>query len=86
MIIEYIRAAMHHARYEIIEGDEPYYGEVPGLPGVWATGATLEECRENLGEVIDDWLVIRLRRGMSIPPIDGVTIEETTRMDAGAGS
>ncbi|WP_366943709.1 hypothetical protein [Methanofollis sp.] len=54
--------------------------------GVRATGATREECRENLGEVIDDWLVIRLRREMSIPPIEGVTIEETTRMDAGVGS
>jgi len=45
MIVEYITAALHHARYEIIEDDEPYYGEVPELPGVWATGTTLEACR-----------------------------------------
>jgi len=86
MIVEYITAALHNARYEIIEDDEPYYGEVPELPGVWATGTTLEACRERLAEVIDDWLVIRLRRGMPIPPIDGITIRETTRMDADAGS
>ena len=41
MIVEYITAALHHARYEIIEDDEPYYGEVPELPGVWATGTSL---------------------------------------------
>lgn len=86
MIIEYITTALKHARYEIIEDDEPYYGEVSELPGVWATGTTLEACRQNLAGVIDEWLVIRLRRGMTIPPIDGITIRETSRMDAGAGS
>ncbi|QYZ78661.1 type II toxin-antitoxin system HicB family antitoxin [Methanofollis formosanus] len=77
MIIEYITAALQHAHYEIIEGEEPYYGEIPDLPGVWATGTTLEECRKNLAEVVDDWLVIQLRRGISIPPIDGITTPET---------
>ena len=42
-ITEYIEAAMSKARYEIIEDEEPYYGEVPELEGVWATGKTLEE-------------------------------------------
>ena len=43
MITEYIEAALARAKYEIIEDEEPYYGEVPGLNGVWATGKTLEE-------------------------------------------
>ncbi|EHQ36405.1 type II toxin-antitoxin system HicB family antitoxin [Methanoplanus limicola] len=83
MIIEYIQAALSKANYEIIEDDEPYYGEVPGLAGVWATGKTLEECRNNLAEVIDGWIVIRLRKGLSIPPIDGYKIEEFSRMNTG---
>ena len=78
MIIEYIHEALAEARYEIIEDDEPYYGEIPSLPGVYATGKTLEECRKNLAEVIDGWLIMRLRRGMIIPPINGITIEEIT--------
>jgi len=32
MIQNYIDAAMRQARYELIEDDEPYYGEVPELP------------------------------------------------------
>ncbi|MBN1455213.1 MAG: type II toxin-antitoxin system HicB family antitoxin, partial [Methanomicrobia archaeon] len=63
MITEYIQAALTKARYELIEDEEPYYGEVPELVGVWATGKTLEECRKNLAEVIDGWLVVRLRKG-----------------------
>lgn len=81
MIIEYIHEALAEARYEIIEDDEPYYGEIPSLPGVYATGKTLEKCRKNLAEVIDGWLIMRLRRGMIIPPINGITIEEITPVD-----
>ena len=48
MLIQYIQAALERAKYEIIDDEEPYYGEVPELEGVWATGKTLEECRRNL--------------------------------------
>ena len=34
MITEYIQAALGKARYEIIEDEEPYYGEVSELGGV----------------------------------------------------
>jgi len=69
MLTEYIEAALSKAKYEMIEDEEPYYGEVPELEGVWATGKTLEECRKNLVEVIDGWILVRLRKGLPIPPI-----------------
>lgn len=81
MIVEYINAALAKAHYEIIQDEEPYYGEISDLPGVYATGKTLEECRKNLAEVIDGWLIIRLRRGMLIPPIHGISIEEIQPID-----
>jgi hypothetical protein len=34
MFAEYIHAAMSKAMYEIIEDEEPFYGEVPELRGV----------------------------------------------------
>ena len=64
MITEYINAALQRAKFEIIDNEKPYYGEVPELEEVWATGKTLEECRQDLAEVIDGWLVVRLRRGL----------------------
>ena len=48
MIVEYMEAALQRAKYEIIRDEEPFYGEVPDLRGVWATGKTLEECRQRL--------------------------------------
>jgi predicted RNase H-like HicB family nuclease len=84
MITEYIKAAMSKARYEIIEDEEPYYGEVPELEGVWATGKTLEECRKNLVEVIDGWIIVRLRKGLPIPPIGAYKIEELSTVEVSA--
>ena len=83
MFAQYIEAALSRARYELIEDEEPYYGEVPELEGVWATGKTLEECRRNLTEVIDGWLVVRLRKGLDIPPIGEYKIEELKTLEVG---
>jgi predicted RNase H-like HicB family nuclease len=80
MIPEYINAALEKAKYEIIKDEEPYYGEVPGLKGVWASGKTLEECRKNLSETIEEWIIIRLKKGLSIPPIGNMKFEEPTVM------
>lgn len=54
MLSKYIRAAMERARYKIIDDEEPYYGEIPPCRGVWATGKSLEACRRNLEEVLED--------------------------------
>jgi predicted RNase H-like HicB family nuclease len=76
MIVEYIEAALARANYEIIRDEEPYYGEVPDLKGVWATGKTLEECRKKLAEVIEGWIIIRLKKGLPIPPLGKYRIRE----------
>jgi predicted RNase H-like HicB family nuclease len=75
MLIQYIQAALEHAKYEIIDDEEPYYGEVPELQGVWASGNSLEECRKNLEEVIDEWIIIRLKKGLFIPPLGNFNFE-----------
>jgi predicted RNase H-like HicB family nuclease len=80
MITEYINEALKRAKFELINDDEPYYGEVTELRGVWATGRTLEECRHNLVEVIDGWLVVRLRKGLPIPPLGIYKVKELRRL------
>jgi len=62
MLTRYLRAAMREARYEILEDDGSYYGCIPELNGVWANAPTLEACREELEEVLEDWLLFRLSR------------------------
>jgi len=42
-----------------------------GLRGVIGTGATLEACRGDLTDVIEEWVLVRVARGLSIPALDG---------------
>ena len=74
MLTNYIQAAMRHARYEILADTNEYYGEIPDCQGVYATAATLEECRAQLQEVLEGWIVLGLRLGHEIPVIDGATL------------
>ncbi len=73
MLTQYIQAAMHHATYEILE-DGAYYGEIPELRGVYADARTLEECREQLQEVLEGSIVLGLRMGHTLPVIDGIQL------------
>ena len=66
MITEYIYKQLKKARYELLE-DKTYYGEIPGLRGVWANAKKLEDCRRELQEVLEGWLMLKLRDGDSIP-------------------
>ena len=72
MLIEYIEAALARARYETIDDEEPYYGEIPELEGIWTTGKTLEECRKRLSEVVEGWIIVRLKKGLPIPAIANI--------------
>jgi len=74
MLTKYIRAAMRHARYEILPDDGSFYGEIPGFQGVWANAPTLEACREELREVLEDWIILGLRLGHTLPVVDGIRL------------
>ncbi len=51
MLTAYIKMALRHAKYEILEEDKSFYGEIPELKGVYAHSVSLESCREELDEV-----------------------------------
>lgn len=74
MLTEYIHAAMRRARYEIIEDDGAFYGEIPECRGVWASAQTLEDCRTALQEALEYWIVLGLQMGHALPEIDGLTM------------
>ena len=75
MLTAYIRAAMHQARYEIIEDDGSFYGEIPAIPGVWANAKTLEACREELESVLEGWVLGSIADRSPIPDLGGNRIE-----------
>lgn len=74
MLTDYIRAAMRQAKYEILPDDGTFYGEIPGFEGVYANASTLEECREELEEVLEEWVLLRVSRHLPLPVVDGITL------------
>jgi predicted RNase H-like HicB family nuclease len=74
MLTAYIQAAMRRATYEILPDDEGYYGEIPGLQGVYSNADTLEECRDELQSVLEGWIALGLTLGHPFPEIDGYTL------------
>jgi predicted RNase H-like HicB family nuclease len=78
MLTRYIRAAMHRARYEILPDDGTFYGEIQGFDGVYANAQTLEACREELEEVLEEWILLRVAKHLPLPVVDGIelTIKE----------
>jgi predicted RNase H-like HicB family nuclease len=66
MLSEFIEKKLKRARYKLLK-DRSYFGEVPGIKGVWANAKNLEDCRRELGEVLEDWLLLKVRAGDKIP-------------------
>jgi predicted RNase H-like HicB family nuclease len=81
MLTDYIRAAMRKARYEILPDDGTFYGEIPGFDGVYANADTLERCREELDEILEEWILLRVFKHLPLPAVDGIdlTIKEVAR-------
>jgi len=74
MLTEYLRAAMKKARYEILPDVNTFYGEIPGFDGVYANADTLEGCRHELEEVLEEWIFFRISRNLSLPVVDGIEL------------
>lgn len=73
MLTEYIQKALQKAHYKELE-DGTWFAEIPGFQGIWANAASVEECRRELTEVLEEWLILKIRDRNPIPEIEGVTI------------
>lgn len=71
MLTRYIREAMKRVRFKTLD-DGTCFGEIPGLAGVWANETTLRTCREVLQEVLEEWLIIKIRDNDPIPRLGRV--------------
>ena len=72
-LTEFINAAMEEAKYKILD-DGTFFGEIECCPGVWSNEATLETCRAILQEVLEEWLLMKIRDGDLLPSISSVDL------------
>lgn len=74
MITRYVQRAMEHARFKWLPETRAYFGSIPELQGVWATGPTIEAARAELQEVLEEWIALGFSLHHTIPPVDGIDI------------
>lgn len=66
MLSSFLEEKLNNASYKIL-ADKTYFGEVKGVRGVWANAKTLEKCRTELKEVLEDWLLLKIKSGDAVP-------------------
>jgi predicted RNase H-like HicB family nuclease len=74
MLLQYIQKALTKAQYKLLD-DGTWFAEVPGFEGVWANATTVEGCRQDLMEVMEEWLILKIRDRDPIPQIEGVSLK-----------
>ncbi|HYB91553.1 MAG TPA: type II toxin-antitoxin system HicB family antitoxin [Candidatus Binataceae bacterium] len=73
-LTEYLHAAMRHAEYERLD-DGSWYAHIPGLPGLWANGKSVEDTRNDLFSALEDWLYVNAYMAqLKLPEFDGSSL------------
>lgn len=73
VLTEYIQAAMQKTVMEQLE-DGSWYANIPPCPGVWANEITIEQCKVILREVLEEWLLLKLRDNDPLEEINGISL------------
>lgn len=58
VLAQYIQSALSQSCYKQLE-DQTWFAEIPGFEGVWANAKTVEACRAELAEVLEEWLLLK---------------------------
>jgi predicted RNase H-like HicB family nuclease len=74
MLSDYMRTVMNHAQYSFTQ-EGTVAGTIPHLEDVVAQGETLEDCRHNLSEALEEWIFFRASRQLPVPIVDGVQLQ-----------
>jgi predicted RNase H-like HicB family nuclease len=66
---KYVQAAMSAALFE--QSGAQWFGSIPHLPGLWSSGATLDQARDDLLDALHAWLDVHVNEGgHSLPDIE----------------
>ena len=80
VLSDYLDQAMALAIYDKLE-DGTFGGRVPGCTGVIAFGSTLRECETELRSTLEDWILVGLKLGHTLPVIAGIDLNQQPRYE-----
>ncbi|MGK7887056.1 MAG: type II toxin-antitoxin system HicB family antitoxin [Crocosphaera sp.] len=80
LLVDYCEKALKKAKYKQLK-DGTWFAEIDGFQGVWGNGLTIEECRQDLLEVLEEWIILKLQDGDTLPIVDNLELKVTTVSD-----
>ncbi len=75
ILTDYLENALAQAEYDKLE-DNTFFGRIPSCKGVVAFGATLRECETELRSTLEDWVLVGLKLGQSLPVLNSLDLNE----------
>ena len=78
MLTNYVEGAMRRASEGILAEDGFFNGEISDFEGVYANADTLEACRDELEEVLEEWILFRVSKNLPLPVVDGIELTNST--------
>ncbi len=73
ILSDYLENALAQAEYDKLE-DGTFFGRIPSCKGVVAFAATLRECETELRSTLEDWVLVGLKLGHSLPILDNLDL------------
>ncbi len=80
ILTDYINRAMTYAAYDKLD-DGTFAGRIPPCPGVVAFAPTLSACEMELRSTLEDWILVGLKLGHTLPVIDGIDLNREPRRE-----
>ena len=80
ILSDYINHAMDQAEYDKLE-DDTFGGQIPSCTGVIAFGETLQECEAELRSTLEDWILVGLKLGHSLPVISEIDLNWEPKLE-----
>ena len=73
ILTDYVEHALALAVYDELE-DGTFAGHISPCKGVLAFGGTRAECADELRSVLEDWLLVGLKWGHTLPVVAGIDL------------
>ncbi|WP_189523454.1 type II toxin-antitoxin system HicB family antitoxin [Nostoc sp. PA-18-2419] len=80
ILSDYVDGAIAQAVYDKLE-DGTFAGRIPLCKGVIAFASTLRECEDELHSTLEDWILLGLKLGHSLPVIDNIDLNKEPTLE-----
>jgi predicted RNase H-like HicB family nuclease len=75
ILTDYIDRAIGEAEYDKLE-DNSFAGRIASCKGVVAFAPSLKECEGELRSTLEEWILLGLKLGHSLPVVSGIDLNE----------